>query len=75
MDDGGGRWQRTRTARKIGRWTTTGKVRSGWQTMTGLSIRDGEDVVFDGGHMVLIIDLEEPAVGLPSPTWINLEEP
>ncbi len=52
-DDGGGQWQRTTTARKIGRRTATGKVGSGRQTTTALSIRDGEDdVVFDGGHMV-----------------------
>jgi hypothetical protein len=31
----------------------TGKVGSGRQTTTALSIRDGEDdVIFDGGHMV-----------------------
>jgi hypothetical protein len=39
--------------RKIGQRTTTGKVRSGWQTTTASSIRDREeDVVFDEGHMV-----------------------
>jgi hypothetical protein len=48
-DDGGGRWQRTTTAREIGRRTTTGKVESGLRTTTALSLRDGEDdVVFDG---------------------------
>ncbi len=48
-DDGGGRRQRTTTAREIGRRTTTGKVGSGLRTTTALSLREGEDdVVFDG---------------------------
>jgi hypothetical protein len=52
-DNGGGRRQRTTTARKIGWQTKTGKVRSGWRTTTALSIRDGEDdVVFDMGQYI-----------------------
>jgi hypothetical protein len=48
-DNGGGRWQRTTTACKIGWQTATGKVGSRLQTMTALSIRDGEDdVVYNG---------------------------
>jgi hypothetical protein len=51
-DYGGGRRQRTTMAREIGRRTTTGKVGSGRQTTTALSIRDGEDnVVFDNAMM------------------------
>jgi hypothetical protein len=54
-DDGGGRRQWTMTACKIGRRITMGKGKSGRQTMTALSIRDGEDdVVFNGGHMIQI---------------------
>ncbi len=49
VDDGGGRRERTMTAREIGRRTTTGKVWSGLRTTTALSVRDGEDdVVFNG---------------------------
>ncbi len=52
-DDGDERWQRTTTARKIGRRTTTGKVGSGRRTMTALSIRDREDdAVFNMGQYI-----------------------
>ncbi len=47
-DDGGGRRQRTTTAREIGWRTTTGKVGSGRRTTMALSIKDGEDdIVFE----------------------------
>jgi hypothetical protein len=47
-DNGGKQRQQTMMAREI-RWgTTTGKVESGQQTLTALSVRDGEeDVAFD----------------------------
>jgi hypothetical protein len=57
-DNGGGQRQRRTTACKIGRQTTTGKVKSVQQRTTALGRREGEDdVVFSGGHIVQFFEV------------------